>query len=85
MQYGFVDEVMFSHNGPNTIRQSWTADFAPGFYYTARCTFASVANEYFGTCRKAAMSCDWEGNRRSGVALAMRHRLQWSPTGSRTK
>ena len=24
------------------------------------------------------MSCDWEGNRRSGVALAMRHRLKWS-------
>ena len=23
------------------------------------------------------MPCDWEGNRRSGVALAMRHRLQW--------
>ena len=23
------------------------------------------------------MSCDWEGNRRSGVALAMRHRLTW--------
>jgi len=23
------------------------------------------------------MSCDWEGNRRSGVALAMRHRLEW--------
>jgi len=23
------------------------------------------------------MSCGWEGNRRSGVALAMRHRLQW--------
>jgi len=23
------------------------------------------------------MSCDWEGNRRSGVALAMRHRLKW--------
>jgi len=23
------------------------------------------------------MSCDWEGNRRSGVALTMRHRLQW--------
>ena len=22
------------------------------------------------------MSCDWEGNRRSGVALAMRHRLK---------
>ena len=24
------------------------------------------------------MSCDWEGNRRSGVALAMRHRLSLS-------
>jgi len=24
------------------------------------------------------MSCGWEGNRRSGVALAMRHRHQWS-------
>jgi len=23
------------------------------------------------------MSCDWEDNRRSDVALAMRHRLQW--------
>jgi len=23
------------------------------------------------------MSCDWEGNRRSGVTLAMRHRLEW--------
>jgi len=23
------------------------------------------------------MSCDWEGNRRSGVALAMRQRLKW--------
>jgi len=23
------------------------------------------------------MSRDWEGNRRSGVALAMRHRLKW--------
>jgi len=23
------------------------------------------------------MSCDWEGNRRSGVELAMRHRLKW--------
>jgi len=23
------------------------------------------------------MSCDWEGNRRSGVALAVRHRLEW--------
>ena len=23
------------------------------------------------------MPCGWEGNRSSGVALAMRHRLQW--------
>jgi len=23
------------------------------------------------------MPCCWEGNRRSGVTLAMRHRLQW--------
>jgi len=23
------------------------------------------------------MPCSWEGNRRSGMALAMRHRLQW--------
>jgi len=23
------------------------------------------------------MACGWEGNRRSGVAQAMRHRLQW--------
>ena len=23
------------------------------------------------------MSYGWEGNRRSGIALAMRHRLQW--------
>ena len=23
------------------------------------------------------MSCDWEGNRRSAVAVAMRHRLNW--------
>ena len=32
---------------------------------------------YFGTSRGAAMSCDLEGNRRSGVALATRHRLKW--------
>ena len=23
------------------------------------------------------ISCDWEGNRKTGVALAMRHRFQW--------
>jgi len=23
------------------------------------------------------MSCNWEGNRRSGITLVMRHRLKW--------
>jgi len=32
---------------------------------------------YFGTGQGAVMPCGSEGNRRSGVALAMRHRLQW--------
>ena len=31
----------------------------------------------FGTGQRAVMLCSWKGNRRSGVALAMRHRLQW--------
>jgi len=31
----------------------------------------------FGTGQGAVMPCGWEGNRGSGVALAMRHRLQW--------
>ena len=30
-----------------------------------------------GTGQGAVMPCGWEGNRRYGVALAMRHRLQW--------
>jgi len=29
---------------------------------------------YFGTSLWAVMPCGWEGNRRSGVALATRHR-----------
>jgi len=29
---------------------------------------------YFGTGQWAVMPCGWEGNRRSGVALATRHR-----------
>ena len=39
----------------------------------------------FGTGQGAVMPCGSEGNRRSGVALAMRHRLKWiirAPTGS---
>ena len=31
----------------------------------------------FGTGQRAVMPCGWEGNRRSGVALATRHRLKW--------
>jgi len=34
------------------------------------------------------MPCGWEGNRRSGVALAKRHRPKWfihPPTGSRPR
>ena len=31
----------------------------------------------FGTGQRAVMLCSQEGNHRSGVALAMRHRLQW--------
>ena len=31
----------------------------------------------FSTGQGAVMPCGWEGNRRSGVALAMRHRLKW--------
>jgi len=30
-----------------------------------------------GTGQRATMPYSWEGNRRSGVALVMRHRLQW--------
>ena len=36
-----------------------------------------LSRSTFGNCRGAAMSCDWEGNRRSGVALVMCHRLKW--------
>jgi len=31
----------------------------------------------FGIGHIAVMPCDWEGNHRSGIGLAMRHRLQW--------
>jgi len=29
------------------------------------------------TSQETVMPCGWEGNRKSGVALAMRHKLQW--------
>ena len=31
----------------------------------------------FGTGQRVVMPRGWEGNRRSGVALAMRHGLKW--------
>ena len=31
----------------------------------------------FGTSQRAVMLCDREGNRRSGVALVLHHRLLW--------
>jgi len=43
------------------------------FAHTSFCHKAS----YFGTGQLAVMPCGCEGNRRSCVALAMRHRLQW--------
>ena len=38
-------------------------------------TRASVTKQY--NLVPAVMPCGWEGNRRSDVALAMRHRFQW--------
>jgi len=46
-----------------------------GKLFTHMCLCYQAAE--FGTSGEAAMSCDWEGNRRSGVAMAMRHRLKW--------
>jgi len=40
-------------------------------------TRASVTKQYNLVPVEAVMPCGWEGNRRSGVTLAMRHRLQW--------
>ena len=39
--------------------------------------FGSGSSSGMWNGHKAAMPCGWEGNRRSGVALAMRHGLQW--------
>jgi len=38
-------------------------------------TCVSVTKQY--KLLPAMMLYGWEGNRRSGIALAMRHRLQW--------
>ena len=39
-----------------------------------------MSTDTFGTGQRAATLCSWEGNRRSGVALAMRHRLSGPST-----
>jgi len=41
-----------------------------------RVPVSSSSIPYFGTGQGAVMPCGWGGNRRSGVALAMCHRLQ---------
>jgi len=48
---------------------------ASGKLFTDMCLCHQAV--YFGTTCAAALSCDWERNRRSGVALAMRHILKW--------
>jgi len=53
-----------------------SAVFAGLTSVTDRQTDTHLTKHHFGTSRGAAISCDWEGNRRSGVALAMRDRLQ---------
>ena len=40
-------------------------------------TCVSVTKQYNLVPVKAVMLCGWEGKRRSGVALAIHHRLQW--------
>ena len=51
------------------------------FHYSDELSFEPSNNiphqHSFGTSGGATTSCDWEGNRRSDVALAMRHRLEW--------
>jgi len=44
----------------------------------ASCSHTRLCHQavLFGSGQGAVMPCGWEGNRGSGVALAMRHRLQ---------
>ena len=58
------------------------AGSTPGFYittlgklFTHTCFTSIILYRYRGG--RVVMPCGWEDNRRSGVALAMRHRLQW--------
>ena len=63
-------KVASSSSGRSTVRQQpW-----------ASCSHTRAPlspSSKFGTGQGAVMPCGWEGNRRSGVALAMRHRLPW--------
>ena len=63
-------KVASSSSGRSTIRQQpW-----------ASCSHTRAPlspSSKFGIGQGAVMPCGWEGNRRSGVALAMRHRLPW--------
>ena len=56
----------------------------PGQVVHTHVTCASIHQAIqIGTGHWAVRLCGWEGNRRSGVALAMRHRLgDPPPTGS---
>ena len=54
------------------VQRSWARRQAVN-----RPIFADKRLVYGGGDPGAVMPCSWEGNRRCGVALAMRHRLQW--------
>ena len=46
-------------------------------FLQASCSHTCTVVSGTGTGLRAVMPCDWEGNRRSGIALAMRHSLKW--------
>jgi len=62
---------------PGQKRKLWyrKRQKASGKLFTDMCLCHRAV--YFSPSCAAAMSCDWEGNRMSGVALAMRRRLKW--------
>jgi len=65
------DTSVFSALETFVIRALYNSTFTIP-YHTIPHICATVVNR-----QRAVMSCGWEGNRRSGVALAMHHRLQW--------
>ena len=60
---------MFDHQSGRRCAATLGKLFTPMYY----CHQAAQLS----TGQAAVMPCGWEGNRRSGVALATRHRLQW--------